>query len=160
MVITGSSNAGAAPRAYVRERGVGRCLRGRSWCSEVCDAQQTRPPDRDLGRLSGRSRRRLAVVGCRGPGPGIFASPTVADGSIYVGANNGNFYQLNATTGAVQHKVFVGLRKKLSACSARGFISTATVAPDPVTGVDTVYVGGASTPRPARSSGSAASTTP
>jgi outer membrane protein assembly factor BamB len=77
------------------------------------------------------------------PGPGIFASPTVADGSIYVGANNGYFYQLNATTGAVQHKVFVGFRKKLSACSARGFISTATVAPDPVTGTDTVYVGGA-----------------
>jgi outer membrane protein assembly factor BamB len=75
------------------------------------------------------------------PGPGIFASPTVADGSIYVGANNGYFYQLNATTGAVQHKVFVAFRKKISSCSARGFISTATVAPDPVTGVDTVYVG-------------------
>lgn len=77
------------------------------------------------------------------PGPGIFSSPTVADGSVYVGANNGYFYQLNATTGAVQHKVFIGFRKRLSACSARGFISTAAVAPDPVTGVDTVYVGGA-----------------
>jgi outer membrane protein assembly factor BamB len=75
------------------------------------------------------------------PGPGLFSSPTVADGSIYVGANNGYFYQLNATTGAVQHKVFIGFRKKLSSCSARGFIGTATVAPDPVTGVDTVYIG-------------------
>ena len=38
------------------------------------------------------------------PGPGLFSSPTVADGSIYVGANNGYFYQLNATTGAVQQR--------------------------------------------------------
>jgi outer membrane protein assembly factor BamB len=76
------------------------------------------------------------------PGPGLFSSPTVADGSIYVGANNCYFYQLNATTGAVQHKVFIGFRPRLSACSARGFISTATVARDPATGVDTVYVGG------------------
>jgi len=76
------------------------------------------------------------------PGPGLFSSPTVADGSIYVGANNGYFYQLNASTGAVQHKFFVGFRARLSACSARGFIGTATVAPDPVTGADTVYVGG------------------
>jgi len=73
------------------------------------------------------------------PGPGLFSSPTVADGSIYVGANNGYFYQLNATTGAVQHKRFIGFRKAMT-CEKRGFIATATVAPDPNTGVDTVYV--------------------
>jgi polyvinyl alcohol dehydrogenase (cytochrome) len=74
------------------------------------------------------------------PGPAVYASPTVADGSIYIGANNGYFYQLNATTGAVQHKVFIGYRPKLT-CSARGFISTAAVAADPSDGQDTVYVG-------------------
>jgi outer membrane protein assembly factor BamB len=75
------------------------------------------------------------------PNGGVFASPTVADGSIYIGANNGYFYMLNATTGTVQHKVFIGFRPKLT-CSARGFISTATVAPDPVTGASTVYISG------------------
>jgi outer membrane protein assembly factor BamB len=73
------------------------------------------------------------------PGPALFSSPTVADGSIYIGANNGYFYQLNETTGAVQHKVLIGFRPALT-CSARGFISTATVAPDPVTGESTVYI--------------------
>jgi polyvinyl alcohol dehydrogenase (cytochrome) len=75
------------------------------------------------------------------PGPGLFSSPTVADGSIYVGANNGYFYQLNATTGALQHKRFIGFRPQLT-CERRGFIATATVAPDPTTGLDTVYVAG------------------
>jgi len=75
------------------------------------------------------------------PGPGLFSSPTVADGSIYVGANNGYFYQLNATTGAVQHKRFIGFRPQLT-CQKRGFIATATVAADPTTGLDTVYVAG------------------
>jgi outer membrane protein assembly factor BamB len=75
------------------------------------------------------------------PNGGVFSSPTVANGSIYIGANNGYFYMLNATTGAVQHKVFIGFRPKLT-CSARGFISTATVAPDPVSGVSTVYISG------------------
>ena len=73
------------------------------------------------------------------PGPSLFSSPTVADGSIYIGANNGYFYQLNEATGVVQHKVFIGYRPALT-CSARGFIATATVAPDPVSGESTVYV--------------------
>lgn len=73
------------------------------------------------------------------PGPTLFSSPTVVDGSVYIGANNGYFYQLNETTGAVQHKVFIGYRPALT-CSARGFIATATVAPDPATGESTVYV--------------------
>jgi polyvinyl alcohol dehydrogenase (cytochrome) len=73
------------------------------------------------------------------PGPSLFASPTVAGGSIYIGANNGYFYQLNAATGAVQHKRFIGFRPALT-CYARGFIATATVAPDPVTGESSVYV--------------------
>jgi outer membrane protein assembly factor BamB len=73
------------------------------------------------------------------PGPALYSSPTVADGAVYIGANNGYFYQLNATTGAVLHKVFIGFRPKLT-CAARGFIATATVAADPADGQDTVYV--------------------
>jgi polyvinyl alcohol dehydrogenase (cytochrome) len=73
------------------------------------------------------------------PKPGLYASPTVADGFVYIGAKNGYFYQLNETTGAVVNKVFLGFVPKLT-CQAQGIISTATVAPDPADGMDTVYV--------------------
>jgi outer membrane protein assembly factor BamB len=76
------------------------------------------------------------------PGPALYSSPTVADGAVYIGANTGWFYKLDETTGKVLYKVFIGYQPKLT-CAARGFISTATVAPDPVTGQDTVYVAAA-----------------
>jgi outer membrane protein assembly factor BamB len=76
------------------------------------------------------------------PGPALFSSPTVADGAVFIGANNGYFYKLDETTGAVLAKVFIGYQPKLT-CAARGFISSATVAADPATGQDTVYVAGA-----------------
>jgi outer membrane protein assembly factor BamB len=74
------------------------------------------------------------------PGPGLFSSPTVADGAVYIGANTGWFYKLNEATGAVMAMVFLGYQPKLT-CAARGFVSTATVAVDPSDGQDTVYVG-------------------
>lgn len=74
------------------------------------------------------------------PGPGLFSSPTVAGGAVYIGANTGWFYKLNEATGAVNAKVFLGYQPKLT-CAARGLISTATVAADPSDGQDTVYVG-------------------
>jgi polyvinyl alcohol dehydrogenase (cytochrome) len=74
------------------------------------------------------------------PGPALFASPTVADGAVFIGANNGYFYKLDETTGAVLAKVFIGYQPKLT-CAARGFISTATVTTDPSDGQETVYVG-------------------
>ncbi|MEO8827465.1 PQQ-binding-like beta-propeller repeat protein [Lapillicoccus sp.] len=73
------------------------------------------------------------------PGPSLFSSPTVADGAVYLGSNNGYFYRLDLATGAVLNKVFIGYRPKLT-CLARGFIATATVAADPSTGADTVYI--------------------
>jgi outer membrane protein assembly factor BamB len=74
------------------------------------------------------------------PGPGLFSSPTVADGAVYIGANTGWFYKLDEATGAVLAKVFLGYQPRLT-CGARGLISTATVAVDPSDGQDTVYVG-------------------
>jgi polyvinyl alcohol dehydrogenase (cytochrome) len=73
------------------------------------------------------------------PSRQINASPTVVDGRIYIGAKTGVFYALNETTGAVIWKRFLGFQSKLS-CNAQGIVSTATVVPDPATGVLTVYV--------------------
>jgi outer membrane protein assembly factor BamB len=35
------------------------------------------------------------------PGRQLYASPTVDGGYVYIGANNGVFYKLNETTGAI-----------------------------------------------------------
>jgi outer membrane protein assembly factor BamB len=75
-------------------------------------------------------------------GTQIYASPTVAGGRVYVGANNGVFYALDDSTGAVLWQRPMG-RVTKKTCGARGFTSTATVAPDPGTGAATVYVAAA-----------------
>src|SRR5215468_842081 len=76
------------------------------------------------------------------PGPSLFASPTVFDGRVYIGANTGVFYALDEQTGHVLWHQFLGFVTGKT-CGARGIISTATVARDPVTGAQTVYVAGA-----------------
>jgi PQQ-like domain len=69
------------------------------------------------------------------------ASPTVADGAIFIGAENGWFYKLNVHTGRVIHKIFLGIQPDLT-CPANGITATATVAVDPANKVLTAYVAG------------------
>ena len=83
--------------------------------------------------------RKKAIPGVLGAG--YLASPTVADGSVFIGSDDGWFYQLNADTGAVQHQVFIGYQRRKT-CRANGVVSTAAVAPDPRTHLPTVYVAG------------------
>jgi polyvinyl alcohol dehydrogenase (cytochrome) len=75
------------------------------------------------------------------PNPGLYASPTVYTGQVYIGANTGVFYDVDESTGQAVWKQFLGFVPKLT-CHARGITSTATVAPDPQTGNPTVYVAG------------------
>jgi len=70
------------------------------------------------------------------------ASPTVADGSVYIGSDAGWFYQLNPKTGAIRHKVDLGLLPTGSCFGPEGITATATVAANPKTGAQTVYVVG------------------
>jgi outer membrane protein assembly factor BamB len=77
------------------------------------------------------------------PGRQLYASPTVFGGYIYIGANNGVFYKLNETTGAIAGQRSLAYNTALT-CSAHGFVSTATVAPDPSRANQlTIYVGAA-----------------
>lgn len=73
------------------------------------------------------------------PPAALYASPTVANGFVYIGASNGYFYKLDEVTGAVLDKVFLGFTPKLT-CNAYGIIATATVAVDPTDGMNTVYI--------------------
>lgn len=74
----------------------------------------------------------------------IYSSPAVYQGNVYIGSENGSFYDLNESTGSVVWSRFTAQQHNLS-CGAyfgagQGFISTATVAPDPESGKPTVYV--------------------
>ncbi len=73
------------------------------------------------------------------PAAGFEASPTVVNGMVYIGSTTGEFYALNETTGKVVWKVFTGFQPKIT-CVARGIASTATVAADPTTHRQTVYL--------------------
>ena len=70
------------------------------------------------------------------------ASPTVYDGTVYIGANTGVFYALSEATGAVVWSHTMGFVHHIAGatCGARGITATAAVATDPVTGTPTVYV--------------------
>jgi hypothetical protein len=76
------------------------------------------------------------------PSPSLEASPTVAAGRVYIGAESGGFYALNEATGAVAWSRQLDTEPNTT-CPARGITSTAAVKKDPVTGTSTVYVSGA-----------------
>lgn len=74
----------------------------------------------------------------------IYSSPTVYDGQVYIGSQNGTFYDLNESTGAVVWSHYT-TQQPQKTCTEKdeggqGFVSTATVAPSPKTGKATVYV--------------------
>lgn len=73
------------------------------------------------------------------PAARLDSSPTVANGVVYIGSGTGMFYAVKESTGAVIWKrQFQWVTKKT--CDSHGFVSTASVANDPTTGLPTVYV--------------------
>ena len=75
------------------------------------------------------------------PAPSFVSSPTVSGGRVFIGSNSGVFYALDEATGSVVWQHFLGFEPKLT-CGNIGLSSTAAVAPDPVSGLPTVYVSG------------------
>jgi outer membrane protein assembly factor BamB len=76
------------------------------------------------------------------PSPDLEASPTVAAGRVYIGAESGGFYALSEATGMVVWRRRLDAQAK-PGCGESGITSTAAVSPDPVTRTSTVYVSGA-----------------
>jgi outer membrane protein assembly factor BamB len=76
----------------------------------------------------------------------MLASPTIVNGVIYIGANDGYFYAVSESTRSVIWSQFVGIDtgKPNGGCGSgtAGIISTAAVVTDPTTGHLTVYVNG------------------
>jgi outer membrane protein assembly factor BamB len=77
-----------------------------------------------------------------GPGRTFLASPTVADGAVFIGEDDGWFYKLALTTGKVLARRFLGFQPHKT-CGAFGTVDTATVTTDPGDQQQTVYVAGA-----------------
>ncbi len=78
------------------------------------------------------------------PEPGFIASPTVYGRAVYIGSQTGWFYKLNALTGAVMAKRYIGfVPGRTCGAAGAGFADTATVAIDKTTGKPMVYVAGA-----------------
>src|SRR3982750_2141156 len=76
------------------------------------------------------------------PNAGLYSSPTVFKGVVYIGSNTGNFYALDEATGALLWQQLLGYTTPITCGSGHGVTSTATLATDPVSGALTVYVGG------------------
>ena len=76
-------------------------------------------------------------------GDKIYSSPVVYDGNVYFGSDNGTFYDLSESTGSVVWSHFTEQQPVIE-CNwpeqPQGFVSSATIAPDPPSGVPTVYV--------------------
>jgi polyvinyl alcohol dehydrogenase (cytochrome) len=72
----------------------------------------------------------------------LLASPTVSNGVVYMGAEDGYFFAVDEATRQVLWSDFLGLSLPTTCPGTQGIISTATVANDPVTGNPTVYVFG------------------
>ena len=75
----------------------------------------------------------------------LWASPTVSNGVVYVGAEDGYFYAVRKATQAVLWSAFLGIDPGLKSAGScvkhtKGITGTATVANDPATGKRTVYV--------------------
>jgi outer membrane protein assembly factor BamB len=92
-----------------------------------------------LKRMWGRRCAAPTISGQ--PTTGFVASPSVYNGTIYIGCNTGIFYALNETTGAVEWTQMLGYVTRHT-CAARGISSTASIAIDPATNKPTVYVAG------------------
>jgi outer membrane protein assembly factor BamB len=80
------------------------------------------------------------------PPGGFSASPTVADGMVFIGSQTGDFYALQESTGQLVWERTLDYEQSGNdgnCKNARGVVGTATVAADPQTGNLTVYVAGA-----------------
>lgn len=65
------------------------------------------------------------------PAARLMATPTVVDGTVYIGAFTGDFYALDEATGHVTWKTNLGYSPKGVCTSKGGTTATAVVAPDP-----------------------------
>jgi outer membrane protein assembly factor BamB len=77
------------------------------------------------------------------PNAQLWGSPTVVGNTIYIPSNTGNFYALDANSGAIIWSQFLGYTQQLTCGKGKGPVATATVATNPSTGKLTVYESGA-----------------
>jgi outer membrane protein assembly factor BamB len=110
---------------------------GGDWPTYLHDVQRS-AANTDASALSVASAPKLTRLWKFTTGGTIAASPSVVGGVVYIGSWDGNEYALDAATGALKWKTFLGVTHGNSTCvpATAGVTSSATVQ----SGV--VYVGG------------------
>lgn len=107
-----------------------------SWPTYLHDPERTAAAPNSA--LTAANAKGLAEQWSFATGGGIAASPIVVDGVVYVGSWDGYEYALDAATGALRWKTFLGVIDSGGRCTPNviGITSTATVQDG------TLYVGG------------------
>jgi outer membrane protein assembly factor BamB len=152
----GPARAGASPgsRSAVAHRHLASIVTNQDWPAYLFSAHHpsttTGPTAITLGNAGNLKARwkfkELAAIGHHQPQGGFSASPTVADGMVFIGTQTGDFYALQETTGQLLWKHTLDYEQvgnNGNCKNARGIVGTATVAADLQTGNPTVYVPGA-----------------
>ena len=148
------AGAGTVPRSAAAHRRLASVVTNQDWPAYLFapgHPSATNGPatitQGDAGSLKAAwTFQQQPLTGNRQPPGGFSASPTVADGMVFIGSQNGDFYALEESTGQIVWKRTLDYEKvgNNGKCkNARGIVGTASVAADPGTGNRTVYVAGA-----------------
>jgi outer membrane protein assembly factor BamB len=147
------AGAGAAPRPAAVPQRLARAVASQDWPAYLFSSHHpsatTGPATITLGNAGSLTAawkfQEQPPTGNQPPG-GFSASPTVADGMVFIGSQTGDLYALQESTGQLVWKRTLDYEQpgnNGNCKNARGIVGTATVAADPQTGKPTVYVPGA-----------------
>jgi len=151
--VSASASASAAPQSAAAHRPKAPAATNQNWPAYLFSPRHpstttgpTAITRANAGNLTAAwTFQEQPPTGNQPPG-GFSASPTVADGMVFIGSQTGNFYALNESTGQVVWQQTLDYQQpgnNGNCNNARGIVGTATVAADPQTGKPTVYVAGA-----------------
>lgn len=154
IVPSAGADAAGVPRSAAAHRRLGWVATRLDWPTYLLGARHpsatTGPATITLANAGslkvGWKFQEQPPTGSRQPQGGFSASPTVADGMVFIGSQTGDLYALRESTGQVvwQRTLDYEQAGNNGHClQARGIVGTATVAADPQTGKPVVYVPGA-----------------
>lgn len=146
LVLASAMSCTSVPDVHVRPSGSGPSGPGwsASWPQYLFDPEHTSINESATAFSANLHPRDVSVAWTWNPEaatehgqppPQLFASPTVVDGTVYIGANTGIFYAIDARTGVPEWQQNLGWVSE-GTCGARGITSTAAYSGG------TIYVGG------------------
>ena len=148
------SGAGAVPRPAGGTQRLARAVASQDWPAYLFSSHHPSATTGSATITLGNAGSLTAAwkfqeqppTGTGQPPGGFSASPTVADGMVFIGSQTGDLYALQESTGQLVWKKTLDYEQvgnNGNCKNVRGIVGTATVAADPQTGKPTVYIPGA-----------------